>query len=176
MPVHICVCLGPARSCIIVMKFYKSFLLNKSIASLIRYMAPNIATSVTFYWHVPMFIYCMLWCNHTNGINVCVCFLHPCFSEACFIIDGYLPLNCTCACLWGSLYGMGNVTYWVLIMQDKLHMNNCQTGSVCFNSSTPGQNGCHFTKYIFICIFVDEKFRTLIKSFSENCIILNNFP
>ena len=32
-----------------------------------------------------------------------------------------------------------------------------------FNSSPPGQNGRHFTGDIFRCIFVNEKFRILIK-------------
>ena len=31
------------------------------------------------------------------------------------------------------------------------------------NSSPPGQNGRHFTKDIFICIFVNEMFCILIK-------------
>ena len=31
------------------------------------------------------------------------------------------------------------------------------------NSSPPGQDGRHFTNDIFKCIFVNEKFRTLIK-------------
>ena len=31
------------------------------------------------------------------------------------------------------------------------------------NSSPPGQNGCHFADGIFRCIFVNEKFCTLIK-------------
>ena len=30
-------------------------------------------------------------------------------------------------------------------------------------SSSPGQNGCHFTDNIFICIFTDEKFCILIR-------------
>ena len=32
-----------------------------------------------------------------------------------------------------------------------------------FNSSPPGQNGCHFADDVFRCIFVNEKFGILIK-------------
>ena len=32
------------------------------------------------------------------------------------------------------------------------------------NSSPPGQNGCHFTDYIFKCIFMNEKFCIFIQS------------
>ena len=35
--------------------------------------------------------------------------------------------------------------------------------SCLFNSSLPGQNGCHFTDNIFRCIFVNEKFYILNK-------------
>ena len=109
--------------------------------------------TINIFLCVSVFIYSLLWCNHTSGINVCVCFLHPYFSKACCIIDGYLLLNCTCACLCGSLYGMGNITYWVLIMQDRLHMNNCQTASVHLNTLRLKQNGHHCPYKVFKCIF-----------------------
>ena len=31
------------------------------------------------------------------------------------------------------------------------------------NSSPPGQNSCHFADDVFMCIFVNEKFYSLIK-------------
>ena len=34
---------------------------------------------------------------------------------------------------------------------------------IVFNSSPPGQNGCHFADDIFRCVFVNKKVRILIK-------------
>ena len=38
---------------------------------------------------------------------------------------------------------------------------------LCFNSSPPGQDGCHFADYIFRCIFVNEELCILIKIISQ---------
>ena len=41
--------------------------------------------------------------------------------------------------------------------------NDIKQHITSFNSYPPGQNGCHFADDMFRCIFVNEKFCTLIK-------------
>ena len=42
------------------------------------------------------------------------------------------------------------------------YYNTLTTEQTAFNSSPPGQNGCHFADDIFICVFVNEKFSIFI--------------
>ena len=54
----------------------------------------------------------------------------------------------------------------VLIQQLKYNQQKIDAWSFSdhlINSSPPGQNGCHFAKDIFRCIFVNKKFCIFIK-------------
>ena len=76
---------------------------------------------------------------------------------------------------WGWVIGC---LLWVLrlvyvILLSLLYWAQCQR----LNSSPPGQDGRHFADDIFTCIFVNEKFRNLIKissKFVPKCPIVNN--
>ena len=132
--------------------------------------SPGGQICISIFYHQS---YCNCWLSPIFGLQPnsnleLMRFWQPCHPEAHFTND--------------FSFAIQTHLNWMLCSNGQFQaIDHCINSELAMtakhNLSPPGQNSCHFTKDIFRCVFMNEKFCSFIKislKFVPKCLIHNN--